>query len=63
MLTDPDLHASKAFGVEDEGKDIAIPSAFIVRPPDAGLTWIRVGGKGHIPDPEVVLQALDQPAS
>jgi peroxiredoxin len=59
LLLDPDLHAIRAFGVEDEGKDIAIPSAFIVKPPGAGLTWIRVGGKGHIPDWDVVLQGLD----
>jgi peroxiredoxin len=42
LLSDPDLAVAKAYGVAMEGRDIAVPSVFVVRK-DRTIAWSQVG--------------------
>ena len=42
LLRDADLHVASAYGVAMKGKDIAVPSVFVVRS-DRAITWSKVG--------------------
>lgn len=42
LLTDPAMTAIRAYGVEDEGKDISLPATFVIAP-DGTVRWIYVG--------------------
>lgn len=58
LLSDADLHVIRAYGVENEGKDIAIPATVIVDS-SAKVTWVYVGDRaGDRPYVPAVLEAL-----
>jgi peroxiredoxin len=42
LLADPDLKVANTYGVAMEGRDIAIPAVFVVRP-DGVVTFRKVG--------------------
>lgn len=42
LLSDADLHAASAYGVAMQGRDIAVPSVFVVRR-DRTIAWKKVG--------------------
>lgn len=42
LLSDADLAVAKAYGVAMEGRDIAVPAVFVVRP-DRAIAWKKVG--------------------
>lgn len=42
LLRDQDLKVASAYGVAMEGRDIAVPSTFVVRK-DRTIVWKRVG--------------------
>lgn len=44
ILSDPRLEATRAFGVEDVGKDIALPATVVVGA-DGNVLWIYVGDR------------------
>lgn len=44
LLADPDLATIKAYGLEHEGKDIALPATVIVDK-DGVVQWIYVGDR------------------
>ena len=44
ILSDPELSATRAFGVEDVGKDIALPATVIVGA-DGKVRWVYVGDR------------------
>jgi peroxiredoxin len=61
LLADPDLATIRAFGVEDEGKDISLPATFVVGS-DGKVRWIYVGDNPRDrPLVESVLAAVGAP--
>lgn len=42
LLSDPDLEVTRRFGVAMDGRDIAVPSTFLVCP-DGRIAWRYVG--------------------
>jgi len=42
LLSDADLHAASAYGVAMQGRDLAVPSVFVVRR-DRTIGWKKVG--------------------
>jgi peroxiredoxin len=42
LLSDADLHVALAYGVAMKGRDIAVPSVFVVRA-DRTIAWSKVG--------------------
>jgi peroxiredoxin len=55
LLSDADLHVALAYGVAMKGRDIAVPSVFVVRP-DRTIAWTKVGESvTDRPTPDAVL--------
>lgn len=44
MLSDPDLKAIRAYGVEDVGNDISLPATVVVKQ-DGTVHWVYVGDR------------------
>jgi peroxiredoxin len=42
LLSDPDLRVASSYGVAMQGRDIAVPSVFVVRR-DGTIAWKKVG--------------------
>ncbi len=42
LLSDPDMHTILAYGVGMQGRDIAVPSVFVVKP-DRTIVYTKVG--------------------
>jgi peroxiredoxin len=42
LLGDTDLHVASAYGVAMQGRDIAVPSVFVVRR-DRTIAWKKIG--------------------
>jgi len=42
LLSDPDLRVASAYGVAMKGRDIAVPSVFVVRR-DRTIAWKKIG--------------------
>jgi peroxiredoxin len=60
VLSDANLDAVQAYGVEDPGKDIAKPATFVIQPEGHRISWIYVGDRaGDRPYWEAVLDAVD----
>lgn len=55
LLSDPDLHVTSSYGVAMKGRDIAVPSVYVVRQ-DHTISFHKVGETvGDRPSPDEVL--------
>jgi peroxiredoxin len=55
LLSDPDLHVASAYGVAMKGRDIAVPSVFVVRG-DRTIVYRKVGETvGDRPTPDEIV--------
>lgn len=60
ILSDADLSATKAYGIEDAGKDIALPATFVIDR-SGKLRWLYVGDNPRDrPIVSSILDALDK---
>lgn len=63
ILTDSDLSATKAYGIEDVGKDMALPATFVIDT-TGKVRWLYVGDNPRDrPIVSAVLSALDEAQS
>ncbi len=59
ILSDADLATTKAYGIEDVGKDIALPATFVIDR-EGKVRWLYVGDNPRDrPIVSAVLSALD----
>lgn len=59
LLSDPDLQAIRAYGVEDVGNDISLPATVVVKQ-DGTVQWVYVGDRpSDRPILDDVLAVLD----
>lgn len=60
LLSDPDLTAIRAYGVNDVGNDIALPATVVVKQ-DGTVQWVYVGERpSDRPLLDDVLAVLDE---
>ena len=63
LLSDPDMHVISAYGVAMKGRDIAVPSVFVVRK-DGSIAYGRVGENvADRPTPEDVVAQITATAA
>lgn len=43
LVSDPELRLIRAFGVEMQGREIAIPSTFVLAPQGGRIVWRYIG--------------------
>ena len=63
LASDPQLAAIRAFGVEMQGRGIAVPATFVLRPGDGRVVYRYIGETMmDRPAVDAILSALDQRA-
>lgn len=61
VVSDPDLSLIRRFGVEMQGREIAIPSMFVLEAKTGRITWRYIGETMFDrPQLQPVLEALDR---